>query len=238
MRASLRRWLGLGWHYRANVLLGLVYTCVVFMAYSAIASYTNLHRLFPQPWGGLAMAVAVEGTLLFAFITFRKAPRVAGVLLGFAAVTTYTLQRWHAEVLDGHTQAMHPLVVAGIVPAAMVLTTWAWHLIRPEPKPEPVYTLPEDVVSEVQERTERSLPDRTLDITIDPTALSLAAKRPTEQPDRTPREHSNGNGSPRQRAMAVLRERPDLNVKQVADAAGVSERTVHNAKAAMPKGEQ
>jgi hypothetical protein len=196
------------------------------MAYNALSEYTNLHGLFPRPWGGLAMAVVIEGTLLFSFITFRRAPRMAGLLLVASAVTTYTLQRWHAEVLSGKTTAMHPLIVAGIVPAAMVLTTWAWHLIR-----EPETT--------AEDRTERELPPRTLPVepigspALGGRARVLAAERPTEPPDTS--GESNGHGSPRQRAMAVLTEQPKLSVPQVAAAARVSERTVRNAKADLTR---
>jgi hypothetical protein len=110
--------------HRADLLAALVYLCLAFLSFNALAEYANSHHLFPEPWGGWAFAVAVDGSVLYAFISFKRAPWMAGVLLLVGATTTYLLQRWHAE------QAPHPLIVAGVVPGLMVLVTLAWHLIR------------------------------------------------------------------------------------------------------------
>jgi hypothetical protein len=110
--------------HRADLLAALVYLCLAYLSFNALADYANGHHLFPQPYGGWAFAVAVDGSVLYAFISFKRAPWMAGVLLLVGATTTYLLQRWHAE------QAPHPLIVAGVVPGLMVLVTLAWHLIR------------------------------------------------------------------------------------------------------------
>jgi hypothetical protein len=121
MMRAVARW---AFDHRADLLAALVYLCLAFLSFNALAEYANSHHLFPEPWGGWAFAVAVDGTVLYAFITFRRARLMAGTLLVAGAVTTYMLQRWHAE------QAPHPLIVAGVVPGLMVLVTLAWHLIR------------------------------------------------------------------------------------------------------------
>lgn len=119
--------------HRADLLAALVYGCLVYLSFNALADYANAHRLpngrplFPHPYGGWALAVAIDGAVLYAFISFKRAPWLAGLLLVSGAATTYTLQRWHAE---GHR---HPLVVAGVVPGAMILVTFAWHRIRSRP---------------------------------------------------------------------------------------------------------
>jgi hypothetical protein len=110
--------------HRADLLAALVYLCLAYLSFNALADYANGHHLFPQPYGGWAFAVAVDGSVLYAFISFKRAPWMAGVLLLVGAATTYFLQRWHAQDAD------HPLIVAGVVPGLMVLVTLAWHLIR------------------------------------------------------------------------------------------------------------
>jgi hypothetical protein len=110
--------------HRADLLAALVYGCLAYLSFNALADYANAHALFPEPGGGWAFAVAVDGTVLYAFISFKRAPWVAGLLLVSGAAATYTLQRWHAQ------GALHPLMVAGVVPGAMILVTFAWHRIR------------------------------------------------------------------------------------------------------------
>jgi hypothetical protein len=229
--ASVVRWLEA---HGPDLLLWVIWGCVIFNGSNAIAEYTNAHDLFPKPWGGYAMAITVDGLLVYAFLTFRRSPWMGGVLLVAAAVTTYMLQRWHAIMVGvDDRRGMATLVVAGIVPGAMVLVTFAWHLIRNrKAATERVHNLeglevvelpPEAVrnMEGIQERKDRDLPDR-----------SLAAERPTEAAPVTSRSPApNGAGSPRQRAMHVLREHPTLTVAAAAAAAGVSERTVRNAKA-------
>ena len=131
--------------HRADLLAALVYGCLAFLSFSALSDYANAHALFPLPYGGWAFAVAVDMTVLYAFISFKRAPWLAGTLLVSGAASTYTLQRWHAQ------GALHPLMVAGIVPALMVLITFTWHRIKaaearptwpldypvPEPAPDP-----------------------------------------------------------------------------------------------------
>lgn len=206
------RWL---FAQRASVLLALVYTCVAYLGFSAVSDYTNRHHLFPYPWGGYAMAIFVDGMLLFAFISFRKAPRLAGLLLLAAAVTTYTLQRWHAELVAGAQHAWHPLILAGIVPGGLVLATWAWHHIRPLPD---------------EGHTEREVPPRTL--TRERVAGHvLTAERPKlPLPETANQPKTNGALSPRARAMEVLRADPTADTKTVAQRARVSLRTVGYAR--------
>lgn len=118
--------------HRADLLAALVYGCLAYLSFSALSDYANAHHLFPAPGGGWALAVAVDGSVLYAFISFKRAPWLAGILLVSGAATTYFLQRWHAQ------GALHPLVVAGVVPSLMVLVTVAWHRIksyRPIPTP-------------------------------------------------------------------------------------------------------
>jgi hypothetical protein len=118
--------------------------------------------------------VAVDGTVLYAFITFRRARLMAGTLLVAGAVTTYMLQRWHAE------QAAHPLIVAGVVPGLMVLVTLAWHLIRDvsqdvsgsrSPRQQAATPAPLQPVSQVSQRP--NLPAR-------PNGLTPAQRRRVE----------------------------------------------------------
>ena len=136
----MRRCLNYLFNHRADVLAAVVYGCLAFLSFSALAGYTNAHTLpngdplFPDPWGGYALAVAVDGAVLYAFISFQRAPWLAGLLLVSGAAATYTLQRWHAQ------GALHPLMIAGVVPGAMVLVTFAWHRIRAaEPAARPVW---------------------------------------------------------------------------------------------------
>jgi len=110
--------------HRADLLAALVYGCLAYLSFNALADYANGHHLFPEPWGGYAFAVAIDGSVLYAFISFRRAQVMAGVLLVTGAAATYMLQRWHAQ------DAAHPLVVAGVVPGLMILVTFAWHRIR------------------------------------------------------------------------------------------------------------
>jgi hypothetical protein len=135
----MTRLLRLAFQHRADLLAALVYLCLAYLSFNALADYANGHGLFPQPYGGWAFAVAVDGSVLYAFISFKRAPWMAGVLLLVGATTTYLLQRWHAE------QAPHPLIVAGVVPGLMVLVTLAWHLIREladDPAPQPAQPVP------------------------------------------------------------------------------------------------
>jgi hypothetical protein len=113
----------------------------VYLSFNALADYANSHHLpsdgghlFPHPYGGWAFAVAIDGAVLYAFISFKRAPWLASLLLIAGAAATYTLQRWHAE------GALHPLVVAGVVPGAMILVTFAWHRIRAASIPTPLGT--------------------------------------------------------------------------------------------------
>lgn len=117
----LARWL---FDHRADLLAALVYGCLAYLSFNALADYANAHHLFPQPYGGWAFAVAIDGSVLYAFVSFKRAPWLAGALLVSGAAATYTLQRWHAQ------GALHPLMVAGVVPSLMVLVTFAWHRIR------------------------------------------------------------------------------------------------------------
>lgn len=110
--------------HRADLLAAMVYLCLAYLSFNALADYANGHHLFPEPWGGYAFAVAIDGSVLYAFISFRRAQVMAGVLLVAGALSTYMLQRWHAQ------DAPHPLVVAGVVPGLMILVTFAWHRIR------------------------------------------------------------------------------------------------------------
>jgi hypothetical protein len=110
--------------HRADVLAAVVYTCLAFLSFSALSEYANTADLFPQPTGGWAFAVAIDGAVLYAFISFRRAPLLASLLLVSGAATSFVLQQWHASADP------HPAVVAGVVPAAMVLVTFAWHSIR------------------------------------------------------------------------------------------------------------
>jgi hypothetical protein len=138
----IARWL---FAHRADLLAALVYGCLAYLSFNALADYANAHALFPLPYGGWAFAVAIDGSVLYAFISFKRAPWLAGILLVSGAAATYTLQRWHAQ------GALHPLMVAGVVPALMVLVTFAWHRIkaaelRPDwPIPVPQTPAPEPV---------------------------------------------------------------------------------------------
>jgi hypothetical protein len=132
-----RRLLVWAFDHRADLLAALVYGCLAYLSFNALADYANGHHLFPEPWGGYAFAIAIDGSVLYAFISFRRAPWLAGLLLVTGATATYTLQRWHAE------KHQHALVVAGVVPGLMVLVTFAWHRIREAVPPVPgVPTVP------------------------------------------------------------------------------------------------
>jgi hypothetical protein len=120
----MRRWLLFAFRHRADLLAALVYGCLAYLSFSALAEYANGHHLFPEPQGGYAFAVAIDGAVLYAFISFRRAPRLAALLLVAGALSSFVLQQWHAA------NDQHPAVVAGVVPAAMVLVTFAWHQIR------------------------------------------------------------------------------------------------------------
>jgi hypothetical protein len=146
--------------HRADLLAALVYGCLAYLSFNALADYANAHHLFPEPQGGWVFAVAVDGATLYAFISFRRAPWLAGTLLVSGAAATYTLQRWHAE---GH---LHPLVVAGVVPGAMLMVTFAWHAIREaEDRPtwitEPFVPLGPEVPDEPAPDQEPDQPERT-----------------------------------------------------------------------------
>jgi hypothetical protein len=126
--------------HRADLLAALVYSCLAYLSFSALAEYANGHHLFPEPQGGYAFAVAIDGAVLYAFISFRRAPWLASLLLVAGALSSFVLQQWHAA------NDQHPAVVAGVVPAAMVLVTFAWHRIRdagwvPDWATEPVVPL-------------------------------------------------------------------------------------------------
>ena len=127
----MRRVLVAAFDHRADLLAALVYGCLAYLSFNALADYANGHHLFPEPWGGYAFAVAIDGSVLYAFISFRRAQVMAGVLLVTGAAATYMLQRWHAQDAD------HPLVVAGVVPGLMILVTFAWHRIREAVPPVP-----------------------------------------------------------------------------------------------------
>jgi hypothetical protein len=207
-----------------DVLLWAVWGCVIFNGFNAIAEYTDAHGLFPKPWGGYAMAITVDGLLVYAFMTFGRDWRLGALLLASAAGTTYMLQRWHAEMI-GATQSsfsgQHTLIVAGIVPGAMVLVTFAWHVIKSRRVHEPVTERAVQFPERTQERTERDqITDR-----------SLAASRPTKaRPASGQSPKPNGSGSPLQRAIVTIQTQPGLSTAGVAAAAGVSERTVGNAR--------
>jgi hypothetical protein len=117
--------------HRADVLAAVVYGCLAFLSFSALSEYANTADLFPQPAGGWAFAIAIDGAVLYAFISFKRAPWLASLLLVSGAATSFVLQQWHASTDP------HPAVVAGVVPAAMVLVTFAWHSIRSR-MPDPV----------------------------------------------------------------------------------------------------
>lgn len=207
--------------HRADLLAALVYGCLAFLSFSALSDYANAHHLFPLPYGGWAFAVAIDGSVLYAFISFKRAPWLAGTLLVSGAAATYTLQRWHAQ------GAPHPLMVAGVVPALMVLVTFAWHRIKaaeakafrptwpvdypvpepvPEPEPEPV---PEPLSTAARERPSGN---GTGIAKKDMVALDRAKKDPAKveqivvergldrsavaaRPERWPLPSRNGNGS-------------------------------------------
>ena len=145
--------------YRADLLAALIYACLAALSFSALANYTSAHTLpngepmFPW-WGGAALAIAVDGSVLYAFISFKRAPWLAGALLASGAVATYMLQRWHAQ------GALHPLWVAGVVPALMVLVTVAWHRIRSSAEPAPTISTPAPISAEPQHVSAESLSKR------------------------------------------------------------------------------
>jgi hypothetical protein len=178
---NLTRWL---FDHRADLLAALVYGCLAYLSFNALAEYANTHRLFPLPYGGWAFAVAIDMTVLFAFISFKRAPWLAGILLVSGAASTYTLQRWHAE------GALHPLMVAGVVPGLMVLITFTWHRIkaaeaRPDwPIPVPQNPAPEDVP-----------PKATPPGPVQPAPVPPARPRPTQDVART-RGRPVGRGRP------------------------------------------
>jgi len=161
--------------HRADLLAALVYGCLAYLSFSALSDYANAHHLFPAPGGGWALAVAVDGSVLYAFISFKRAPWLAGILLVSGAATTYFLQRWHAQ------GALHPLVVAGVVPSLMVLVTVAWHRIKSyRPIPTPLgHPVPEPGQTPAPEE------DR-------PMAPAPGPAHPDPQPDQVPERTRNG----------------------------------------------
>ena len=67
--------------HRADLLAALVYGCLADLSFSALSGYANAHfvaettePLFPQPYGGWAFAVAIDGAVLYAFDLLQACP--------------------------------------------------------------------------------------------------------------------------------------------------------------------
>jgi hypothetical protein len=207
--------LGSGLHrsvrrHRADLLAYVLIGCWSYLSFNALSEYTDMHGLFPRPWGGRAMAVAVDGTVLYAYLSFRRGQWLrnimAGVLLCFGATTTYLFQRWHAEVIGGNPSEMHPLIIAGVVPAAVVLVTFAWHLIRYEPT-EPAAPAPGDSSS-----------PRTAMPEVEPQAPKV-------------QERERGVLTGRALVEHIIRAEGDPGTSELVRRAGVTDRTVRTARA-------
>lgn len=193
----------------AYLLVGLVYTALLYLSFNGIADYTNAHHFFPEPWGGYAMAVVLECSILFAFLVFRRSPIFAGLMLATFAFGSYWLQRLHGELVAHGPGSLHPNLVTAIVPFSLVVMGIALHAIRPKTNDT----------------------ERTFAVTNREEQTTTTVERVHERERVTDRERRTITGQAA--VMELLRKAggPDtLTTKELVAATSVSDRTVRLAR--------